>query len=299
MGNNKKQIIRVLKILFGIFTILLWMQVTATIGKQTIDFSKPLPWTVDNLYANIVLFPMHNVLEFFKTTTGNYGYAIILLTIVVNIIGLPVFGYAEYKRVLAEPLQKKMQEDRERIEKKYEGQTDSESVRKKQMEMSQSMQANGGFFGATGGCFPQLVMMSFSLLFLSSIFFLTRTYEALKGSTFFWIKLGEKDLILMIILLLVAVLSAYFMQPKEGRNWKGQQFTSAVMINVLLYGMFAWMNNAGFAIYSIVHMTITMVRTDTIRSIVAKLRKSGKIKETAGLNTKVKEADVVKITKKY
>lgn len=299
MGNNKKQIITALKVLFGIFTVFLWMQVTATIGKSSIDFSQPLPWTIDNLYANLVLFPMNQILEYFKNMTGNYGYAIILLTIVVNFIGLPVFGYAEYKRVLAEPLQKKMKEDRVRIDKKYEGKTDQESIHKKQKELSDSMRANGGMFGSMGGCFPQIIMMSFSLLFLSSIFFLTRTYEALKVSTFFWIKLGEKDLILMIILVLVAVLSAYFMQPKEGRDWKGQQFTSAAMMNVVLYGVFAWMNNSGFAIYSIVHMIITMIRTDIIRSIVAKLRKSGKIKDTTGINTKVKEADVVKITKKY
>lgn len=296
--NNKKQIIRILKILFGIFTIALWMQVTFTLGKK-IDFTQQLPWTLDNLYANLVLYPMHLVLEYFKDMTGSYGYSVIVLTLVVNIVGLPVYGYSEYKRVMAEPLQKKMQEDRERIEKKYEGKTDQESIRKKQMEMTQSMQANGGMFGAMGGCFPQLVMMSFSMLFLSSIFFLTRTYGPLQNSQFLWFVLGQKDLLLMCILLLVAVASAYFMQPKAGRSFKGQQFTSAVMINVMLYGMFAWINNSAFALYSIVNMIITMVRTDTIRAIVANLKKSGKIKDTTGLNTNVKEADVVKITKKY
>lgn len=296
---DKKSLIRIGKILFGIFTFFLWVQVTFTLGKSSIDFSQQLPWEVNNLYANLVLFPMHNVLEYFHTLTGSYGYAIILLTIGVNIVGLPFYVYAEYKRVLGEPLQKRMQEDRTRIEKKYEGKTDQESLQKKRLELSQSMQANGGMFGAMGGCFPQLVMMSFSMLFLSSIFFLTRTYSALKESQFLWFKLGTQDVILMAVLIVVAIFSAYFMQPKEGRSFKGQQFTTSVMINVMLYGMFALYNNAAFALYSIINMLITMIRTDTIRSIVANMRKNGKIKDTTGTNSKVAEADVVKITKKY
>lgn len=287
----KKNLILFGKTIFVIFTIIMYFQMTATLGKGYEIFNNPSPLSFSTLYQNLILVPMANILEYFKSIFGSYGWGIVALTLGVNIIGTPIYGYAEYRRILAEPLQKKMSDQREIINKKYEGKTDQESQKLKNQEIMKITNENGGVFGAMGGCFPQIMVMSFSFLFLSSIFFLTSKYEPLRGEQFLWMKLGQTDFIMIALLVVGSLVSAFFMQPKDQRNLQSQQFKTMALMNVSIYVIFAALNNAAFALYSLTNLLVMLLRTNLIRAYI----RARHIQEPQI----TLEANVTKITKKY
>lgn len=122
-----------------------------------------------------LLAPLENiflhVLEIFHAWTGSYGWAIVLLTIVVRVVILPLTIYQQVSMKKMQRLQPKIKE----LQEKHKG--NAEKLNKEVMELYRTEKAN-----PVMGCLPLIIQLPF----------LWAVYAALRSlgshEAFFWIK---------------------------------------------------------------------------------------------------------------
>ncbi len=113
------------------------------------------------------------LLKFFYAYTGSYGWAIVLLTIFVKILLLPLTIKQTRAMFDAPKVQAKIKE----IQKKYK-----DDNQKMQEELMKFYKENK--IDPFGGCLPLLLQLPV----FWALFFTLRTYPALKGASFYWLK---------------------------------------------------------------------------------------------------------------
>lgn len=161
---------------------------------------------------------------------GQYGLAILMLTIIVRTLILPLM-IKQYRNTKA---MQKLQPEMKQIREKYKDDT-----RKQQEEMMKLYQTNQ--VNPLAGCLPLIVQMPIFIALYNSIY--TNAYirgnEALgiPESQFLWLQLGEKDpyYILPIIAALTTYIQSKMMaahQPMVG-PMKALMYVFPVMIFVM------------------------------------------------------------------
>lgn len=113
------------------------------------------------------------LLKFFYAYTNSYGWAIVLLTIFVKILLLPLTIKQTRAMIDAPKVQAKIKE----IQKKYK-----DDNKKMQEELMKFYQENK--IDPLGGCLPLLLQLPV----FWALFNILRTYPALKGARFYWLK---------------------------------------------------------------------------------------------------------------
>jgi len=93
---------------------------------------------------------------------GNYAVAIILATLIIRTIAWPIYAKTNDMSMKMEL----MRGDQEKIEKRYQGRTDPESARRKQMEMMQLYKKYGL---GIGGCLGPLLQLPIFLAFYQTL----------------------------------------------------------------------------------------------------------------------------------
>lgn len=139
-----------------------------------------------------------NVLETFYGWTGNYGVAIIMLTVLLQVI-LCRFTFMQLKSAAQ---MKKIQPEMKRIQEKYKG--NPQAMNKATLELYQKHKVN-----PLSGCLPVLIQLPIFLALFNAL----RTSWALHGAKFvFWITdLSSKDPYYILPVLMGAVM---FFQQK-------------------------------------------------------------------------------------
>ncbi|MDO5455505.1 MAG: YidC/Oxa1 family membrane protein insertase, partial [Eubacteriales bacterium] len=148
-------------------------------------------------YNGIILGPIASLLGMFmngiffvlnKMGIPNIGLAIIIMTILIYMCMLPL----TIKQQKFSKLQRKMQPELNRINKKYEGRKDSASVEKQQQEIQAVYKKYG--VSATGSCVQLLIQMPI-LLALYRVFYSIPAYVPMVKQAYFPLvdKLIEAD----------------------------------------------------------------------------------------------------------
>lgn len=139
-----------------------------------------------------------NVLETFYGWTGNYGVAIIMLTVLLQLI-LCKFTIMQLKSAAQ---MKKIQPEMKRIQEKYKG--DPQAMNRATLELYQKNKVN-----PLAGCLPMLIQLPIFLALFNAL----RTSWALHGAKFvFWLTdLSSKDPYYILPVLMGAVM---FFQQK-------------------------------------------------------------------------------------
>jgi YidC/Oxa1 family membrane protein insertase len=120
-------------------------------------------------------------LQFFEQKTGNFGWAIVLLTICIQILVYPLT-----KRSLAHSVRmKELQPQIKQIQEQYKN--DQKRI---QIEMLNLYQKNGMKFMGMEGCFPMLMQIPIFFAFYATL----RVAYELRGASWMWIPdLGLHD----------------------------------------------------------------------------------------------------------
>lgn len=113
------------------------------------------------------------LLKFFYVYTGSYGWAIVLLTIFVKILLLPLTIKQTRAMIDAPKVQAKIKE----IQNKYKN--DNQKMQEELMKFYKENKID-----PFGGCLPLLLQLPI----FWALFFTLRTYPALKGASFYWLK---------------------------------------------------------------------------------------------------------------
>lgn len=135
---------------------------------------------IDFGWFSIVAMPLFWVLKFFYSFLGNYGWAIILLTIIVRIPFIPLMHKSQQSMKKMQALQPMMAEIKERYKK------DPQRMQKELTELYKKHKVN-----PVGGCLPMLLQIP---VFIALYNVLSNAIE-LRGAPFIlWIKdLSAKD----------------------------------------------------------------------------------------------------------
>ncbi len=135
---------------------------------------------IDFGWFSIVAMPLFWVLKFFYSFLGNYGWAIILLTIIVRIPFIPLMHKSQQSMKKMQALQPMMAEIKEKYKK------DPQKMQKELTELYKRHKVN-----PVGGCLPMILQIP---IFIALYNVLLNAIE-LRGAPFiFWIKdLSVKD----------------------------------------------------------------------------------------------------------
>jgi len=107
-----------------------------------------LEHVVDFGFFSIIALPLFWVLKLFYKLTGNYGWAIILLTIIVRIPFIPLVNKSQKSMKKMQEIQPRMAEIREKYKK------DPQRMQKEMMELYKNHKVN-----PLGGCLPMLLQI--------------------------------------------------------------------------------------------------------------------------------------------
>ncbi len=155
------------------------------IGPKDVKVLKALPYDLSrsveigffNQFGQYAL----DLLEWLYGITHNYGWAIVLMTFLVQLILLPL----TYKQLKASAVMQKIQPEMKRIQDKY-GKTDPMAAQREMMALYKKYGAN-----PLSGCLPLLIQLPIFLALFNAL----RTSWCLHGAPFIlWIKdLSAKD----------------------------------------------------------------------------------------------------------
>ncbi|MFA5139986.1 MAG: membrane protein insertase YidC [Elusimicrobiota bacterium] len=114
------------------------------------------------------------VLEFFFSKTGNWGWSIILLTVVLQFILFPL----TYKQMKSMAVMKRIQPEIQKVQQKF-----AKDQRRMQMEMMELYKKHGA--NPLGGCLPMLVQLP---VFVALFNMLRNAWELHGAPWMFWVK---------------------------------------------------------------------------------------------------------------
>lgn len=183
--------------------------------------------TVDFGWWAVICKVLLTVLQFFHRLVGNWGLAIILLTVSVKVLLLPL----THKAMVSAEAMKKLQPKMEEIKKKYPDDRERQNV--EVMKLYQEAKVN-----PLGGCLPLLLQLPI----WAALFTTLRTSYDLYGEPFFgpvWTDLTFKDptyllpLALGITMIITQRLQPQMMDKQQAFifTWIMPVFFTALMMN--------------------------------------------------------------------
>ena len=137
------------------------------------SFDRDLEQSIDFGYFSFISVPMLQALHFLQAYTGNYGLAIVLLTLVIKLLLWPLTqkSFVSMKRM------QKLQPQMQRLKEKFGD--DKTRLNKEMMDLYKRNKAN-----PLGGCLPMLLQFPFFIGFYNALL----TPIELRHATFLWIK---------------------------------------------------------------------------------------------------------------
>lgn len=202
--------------------------------------------------VNPFSFSIHSVADFFG---GNYGLAIILITLVIRLALMPLM-LKQYKNQMA--MKEKMdvlKPEMDVIQKKMKAEKDPKKKQELQAEMMGLYQKHG-VNPLNMGCLPILIQMPI----LTGFYYAIRGSEEIKTHEFLWFSLGHPDIVITI----VAGLIYYFQFKVTQSNMPTQQQEQMKymgLLSPLMIVMFSFNAPAALPLYWVVGGTFLIIQT--------------------------------------
>ena len=202
-----------------------------------------------NFFA-ILSAPLAICLKALYNVTGNYGIALIILTVVIKLLLYPLYK----KQILSTAGMSELSPKIQAIQRKYAD--DKETMNKKIQELYQEEKIN-----PMAGCLPMVVQMIvimglFNLLRYPLTYLTDKDMVFAVHESFLWITdLAQPDPWILPLLAGVATFISFWMSSKVGAMPGQQPGQGAAMTNVMKYGfpiMIIWLAKtypAGLAWY--------------------------------------------------
>lgn len=195
---------------------------------------------------------MHNVISWFMSTTGSYGIAIILLTIVVKVVTLPLNIYQAKSMKQMQVVQPLMKE----IQTKYKD--NPQKMNEEMMKLYKEHKAN-----PAAGCLPMFVQLPILWAMFAVVnTFLPPGYTATQAIPFLGFNLNGTgregaNLVLLILSIVIMFLQTYLsMAPNADRS---QQLPMLIM--PIFFGYITLSMKAGVILYWVTSYLFGLIQT--------------------------------------
>ncbi|SDQ04782.1 YidC/Oxa1 family membrane protein insertase [Virgibacillus subterraneus] len=230
------------------------------------DVNQPIDENTKGIWAEWFVFPMSWLITYFaELFDGNYGLAIVIVTIIVRLVLLPL----NVKQLKSSKAMQDIQPELKEIQKKYSSK-DAKTQQQLQQETMALFQKHG--VNPLAGCLPIFVQMPI----LIAIYHAIMRTEAIKGHTFLWFQLGEAD---PFFILPIVAGGATFLQQKL--MMAGSPAAQNPQMMVMLYVMpimitvFAMFFPSALALYWVVGNIFMVAQTLFIRKPMMKNASTG------------------------
>jgi YidC/Oxa1 family membrane protein insertase len=185
-------------------------------------------------YVGPLVVPLMALLRWAYSVTGNYGAAIILLTILINLAMAPFRHYSIANGLKMAKLAPEMRT----IQERYRKVPLLDPKRQEMQEEIGALYARHGMSMGTQmmvGCLPLLLTMPFLIAFYTVL----QVSIELRGASFLWISdLSQKDPVFITPVLMG--LSMFVMQRMVPTTMDPAQQRIMMIMPVVLSGMFLW-----------------------------------------------------------
>jgi len=233
-----------------------------------------------DIWNTIIINPMVNTLLFIYSLLGNFGFAIIIFTLLIRLITHPL----TVQQMKGTAKMQEMQNSKEwqAIQKKYKD--DKQKLQQEQMRLYQEMGIN-----PLGSCLPLLIQfpiiiglyqaiirvlaitpMQLAQLYTNIYPFINTTKLLPVQNTFLWMNLSQPERIylfgfgiplLAVIVVITTFLQSKLMTPASQPGQQGAQMTQAMNIYMpLLMGYLAYSFASGLSIYFITSNVASIVQ---------------------------------------
>ena len=221
------------------------------------EMARGLDLTVDYGFLWMISQPLFWFLQFIHSIVGNWGYAIILITIVVKGLMYPLTKKQYESMAKMRALKPKMDALKERYG------DDKQKMQKAMMEMYKKDKVN-----PMGGCFPLLLQMP---IFLALYWVLLESVELRHADFIFWITdLSAKDPFFVLPVLTGA--SMYLLQKLQPMTMTDPMQQKIMQFMPVAMSLFFFIFPAGLVLYWLISNLITLIQA---KFIYASMEKRG------------------------
>lgn len=191
---------------------------------------------IDYGFFTIIARPLVSVMKFFHSVVGNWGFAIILLTLLVRLLVLPFNIYSFKSMKAMQKIQPRVNQLRERYK------DDPMTLNREMMTM---MKENGA--NPLGGCLPMLLQIP---IFFALYRMIGSSVELYQSPFIFWIQdLSSHD---RFYILPVSVAIAMFVQQKLTPTNADPAMQKMLLFMPLMFAVFMLQMPSGLSLYMLV-----------------------------------------------
>jgi YidC/Oxa1 family membrane protein insertase len=217
--------------------------------------ARGLDLTVDYGFLFMISQPLFTFLQFIHSLVGNWGFAIILITIVVKGAMYPLTKKQYESMAKMRALKPKMDALKERYGE------DKQKMQKAMMEMYKKDKVN-----PMGGCFPLLLQMP---IFLALYWVLLESVELRHADFIFWITdLSAKDP--FFVLPVLTGVSMYLLQKLQPMTMTDPMQQKIMQFMPVAMSLFFFIFPAGLVLYWLISNVITLVQAKIIYASMEK-----------------------------
>ena len=213
-----------------------------------------LPSVIDYGWMEVLAKPMAWILDKFHELTGNWGLAIILLTIIVRLLLWPIAQKSQLSMMRMSKIAPLMQ----KLQEQYKD--DPQTLQQKQLELYQQHQIN------PFGCLPLLLQMPIFFALYRCIFVTGGLYKA---DFVLWIHdLSARDPYFVLPVLCVGLLVLQqVLTPSVAKNTQQKVMMIAMPV---FFGLMMLFLPAGLNLYMLVSSMFSMGQSFYVRRLIAR-----------------------------
>jgi len=177
------------------------------------------------------------LLNWLYLKTGNYGWAIIIFTILMRLVLFPLMRKQYHSMARIQQIQPRLK----RIQARYKD--NKEEMQKKTLEIYKKEKVN-----PMSGCFPMLIQLPIIIVIWRALLYASEQIHLSPG--FLWVpdlSMPDPYFILVIVTTLIMMLQQYFMSPMTSDAAGPQKYMGYFM--PLMMGVLLWRFPSGLWLY--------------------------------------------------
>lgn len=199
----------------------------------------------DGLMYRLTVGPISQLIEWIASQfAGNYGIAIIIITIAIRIILLPLtlnqLKSSTRQQIKMQAFQPYLKE----IQERQKNATTQEEKLALATEQQEFMRENNVSMLGGMGCLPLLLQLPI----ISGLYTAIRVSEPIANSEFFGISLGESHMVLAIITIVMYLLQSFITLQGVPEEQKAQMRSTLFMTPIMM-GFIVFTTPAGLTLY--------------------------------------------------
>jgi YidC/Oxa1 family membrane protein insertase len=208
---------------------------------------------VDWGFMGIIARPLYVVLSWMNDVLGNWGWAIIVVTVIIKILFVPLTHRSMVSMRKTQEKMGRVQPKIHKIREKYRDKRDMESRRKQQEEMMRLYQQEGiNPMSSAAGCLPLLLQLPV----LFAMFTVLTVAIELRGAEFFgWIDdlSGPDPLRITPIVMGLTMFVQQYMSMTRTEDPQQRTQQRIMMLMPIMFLWFFWTAPSGLVIYWLVN----------------------------------------------